>query len=296
MFSTSAFIALSTLCCVLVQAHSMDDPDFILFQNYLFQHGKAYDEGLLEKRFSAFRQNLVLIEQQNAAEKAAGGTAVYGLTEFSDLTPEEFNNLYLTHNMDAGKPEILVDPESYVGSSTSVNWFGVLTAPVIRYQGGCGSCYAVSTVEQVESDSIRLLGLRKNVQLSAQQVTSCSDPPNLGCGGGTVNNAYGYMANGIAPENSYPYTSASTVQTGACTSNPSNYIISVPTYQYLSQNEAAIANYLLTTGPLNAQVCATSWPNYVSGVVTQCGTCINHAVQIVGIDLVNNYYIVSNCL
>eukprot|EP01042_Synura_sphagnicola_P001873 gene1873-2204_t len=112
----------------------MDDPDFILFQNYLFQHGKAYDEGLLEKRFSAFRQNLVLIEQQNAAEKAAGGTAVYGLTEFSDLTPEEFNNLYLTHNMDAGKPEILVDPESYVGSSTSLLDIKVDAAVAMRFQ------------------------------------------------------------------------------------------------------------------------------------------------------------------
>jgi C1A family cysteine protease len=52
--------------------------------------------------------------------------------------------------------------------------------------------------------------------------------------------------------------------------------------------------YVLTTGPLSVAVDASTWSSYTSGVVTSCGTSINHYAQIVGIDETNNYWLVRN--
>ena len=46
------------------------------------------------------------------------------------------------------------------------------------------SCWAFGTVEQVESDAIRMLGMNSStLRLSAQQINSC-DSGSFGCNGG----------------------------------------------------------------------------------------------------------------
>jgi C1A family cysteine protease len=59
-------------------------------------------------------------------------------------------------------------------STYKADWTGVYTTPV-KDQGQCGSCWAFSAVEQIESDTMRTLGL--SYLLSAQQV--CSLPACL---------------------------------------------------------------------------------------------------------------------
>lgn len=45
------------------------------------------------ERFQVFKKNLVNIDYLNENDQ---GSAVYGTTEFSDMTPEEFSAVYLT--------------------------------------------------------------------------------------------------------------------------------------------------------------------------------------------------------
>ena len=68
--------------------------------------------------------------------------------------------------------------------STSVtpslkDWTGVYTTAV-NNQGSCGSCWAFSTAEQIESDTMRMLGL--TYTLSPEQLVQCVST-NWGCDG-----------------------------------------------------------------------------------------------------------------
>jgi len=82
---------------------------------------------------------------------------------------------------------------------------GTYTTPV-KNQGYCGSCWAFSATEQIESDCILQTGTE--LILAPQQITSC-DKTSFGCNGGLTERAYDYVirAGGIENETEYPYTS-----------------------------------------------------------------------------------------
>lgn len=76
----------------------------------------------------------------------------------------------------------------------------------MKNQEQCGSCWAFSATEQIESDVMR--ELNKTYILSVQQINSCT--PTCGCElGGFTEAAYKYVKNagGIEQDSDYPYTS-----------------------------------------------------------------------------------------
>jgi len=92
---------------------------------------------------------------------------------------------------------------------TSVNWVTAgKTVPVLD-QGQCGSCWAFSTVESIDSAFAVSKGTSPVPNLSEQQVTSCSSSyGEFGCNGGNVVPAYKYvLAHPLATNAQYPYTS-----------------------------------------------------------------------------------------
>ena len=67
-----------------------------LFDEFKRTHGKSYaSEEEEAKKFQVFVSNLHLADARNEAERLNGGTAVHGVTKFSDITPEEFAATYL---------------------------------------------------------------------------------------------------------------------------------------------------------------------------------------------------------
>ena len=78
----------------------------------------------------------------------------------------------------------------------------------IKDQGHCGSCWAFSTTEMIESYAAIATGTLAN--LSTQQVTSCTpNPLSCGGGGGCVGSipqlGYNYVQLfGLAREDDYP--------------------------------------------------------------------------------------------
>ena len=66
---------------------------------------------------------------------------------------------------------------------------GTYTTPV-KDQGYCGSCWAFSATEQIESDCMRVSG--ETPILSPEQITQC-DSTSYGCNGGWTENAYDYV-------------------------------------------------------------------------------------------------------
>lgn len=162
---------------------------------------------------------MVRIDQRNEAERRVGGTAVHGITKFSDRSKAELKHIFgYANQAEAVFERVLVDVPAYMGIEKFADWSDKYATPV-RDQGYCGSCWAFSAVNQIESDAIRAgISTRENL-LSVQQVTAC-DHHSHGCGGGTTERAYDYImrSGGISYEQDYPYSDASHVEDDNTTS------------------------------------------------------------------------------
>ncbi|XP_072345780.1 uncharacterized protein [Scyliorhinus torazame] len=94
-------LVLLALSCSLVQSAIVRkfDIDFqdeaelrSQFKDFKVKYEKEYDGQEEEKRFQIFVENL---KQAKRIQEQDRGTAVYGVTKFSDLSDEEFANFYL---------------------------------------------------------------------------------------------------------------------------------------------------------------------------------------------------------
>jgi len=239
---------------------------------------------------------------RNKDEADKGGSAVHGVTIFADLSDDDFKSAFL------GFKE--VDDRRLLNRSlrqkhdkrtlskkdiddTYKNWAEDGYTTSVRDQGYCGSCWAISAVQQVESDAI-ITGLMTNKEgLSVQQVVSC-DKNDYACSGGNTETAYTYIGKtgGLELESVYPYTSYY-AKNGHCTSNEDKYKITVQGYHTID-DEDDMEEYVLKKGPLSVCLAASSWSSYQSGVVSSCDKAVDHCVQIVGVDTDNEYWIVRN--
>ena len=165
-------------------------------------------------------------------------------------------------------------------------------------KGYCGSCWAFSATEQLESDSMRVLGT--SFILSPQQIVSC-DTAWYGCSGGWPYGGFDYIQQfgGQEQESAYPYTSGTTGDTGVCTADSKAAVMSLTDYYQITGSnaaatEAAMATYVGTTGPLSICVDANNWSSYRGGIMTKCGNQIDHAVQLVAVSTDEGYWKVRN--
>ena len=161
-----------------------------LFDQFKADNSKVYESFEEEtSRFNVFVDNLRNIDQRNYESQMAGESATFGVTKFADLTPIEFQTQMLNYRPadDAHKTEVdqTIEPLGE-GEQAKKDWTGKYTTPV-KDQGQCGSCWAFSATEQIESDAMRTAGF--NGELSAQQITSC-DTRDGGCNGGNTETAY----------------------------------------------------------------------------------------------------------
>ena len=78
------------------------DQTLSLFDDFITTYNRDYaqDADEYNKRLMVFRSNLDTCDDRNAKESLAGGTAVHGVTRFSDLTTEEFSTVYLMEDQD----------------------------------------------------------------------------------------------------------------------------------------------------------------------------------------------------
>ena len=126
----------------------------------------------------------------------------------------------------------------------------------------------------------------------------CSTYERNGCQSGQVVEAFKYVHNngGITTDKKYPkqldetYTSVQT-----CDLTKSNYSVTVE-MNYRLRGENDMVAYVLSGGTLAVDIDASTWSNYQSGVYSGCPTKfeINHAVNIVGVNVTGKYWIVRN--
>jgi len=232
-------------------------------------------------KLAIFKHNLKRYHQLNLE---SNGVA-HGPTQFSDMTHEEFVEKYLIKNFTSPKirgEQINVARRiKHSPLPASYSWVSKGATTPVYNQGQCGSCWAFSTTESIES--MNFLAGKPLTSLSMQQIVDC-DTNDDGCNGGDPPTAYQYVmsAGGLETYADYPYTA----QDGQCAFQSSEIAQSISNWQYVtqSQNENQMQQFTYSTGPPSVCVDASSWDSYNGGVYTSsdCGTQLDHCVQIVG--------------
>jgi C1A family cysteine protease len=114
-----------------------------------------------------------------------------------------------------------------------------------------------------------------------------------GCLGGFPLTGYGYVAKagGLTTEALYPYD----VMTSYCDKSKNNFAVTV-TMAYKVDGEQAMINQVLAGRTLSVAVDANQWGPYKSGIFSGCSVDyqVNHAVNIVGVNVPEGYWIVRN--
>lgn len=248
---------------------------------------------------------LKLVDKRNAQEAKHGSDVVHGLTEYADMTEDEFKTKMLTATSSAPVPvagNLRVASHDGLNHTMHVSTESVTvqalkdwttganprTSPIKASQGACGGCWSWAATEQMESDYYKAFPAGTRYVFSIRQVLQCAGTFPGGCGGGMPHDGYAHVSvNGLINDGKYPLTSSITTNgiTGTCAPDWTQTKIKVANVNWAINNEAAMATYVQNTGPI-AAVLDFSWGNtYASGIYNgACTTSFNHAVQIVGVE------------
>jgi C1A family cysteine protease len=200
----------------------------------------------------------------------------------------------------AAVPVATISDEMRAAVPTKLDWTETSgSVSAVKDQAQCGSCWAFSATEGIESGLYHTTG-QTSPSLSAAQIVSC-DKDDGGCNGGDLPTAFDYVegANGITTESDYPYSAGQKIGiSGSCKSSQITPAVTVTDYKYAvspcesgtckNQDEDGLKAMLNTHGPLSICVNAEDWNSYSSGVASfKCSGAYNkldHCVQLVGYD------------
>jgi len=285
-------LILLNIYAVFGLSQKLVDKEFAAFKTRFNKTYADYDEEV--ERYEIFQYNLQDVMKQRKMLKPY----TVGITQFSDLTHQEFKDLYLGYKNPSRyhmtRETTAEDFEKKKNElPESVDWRekGVISA--VKNQGQCGSCWAFATTEMIESYAAISSG--QMTQLSTQQVTSCTPNPvscggHGGCKGSIAQLGFNYIQLfGHTTEESWPYVSGGNGMTGSCDFDMENTapVVTLSGYDTLPANDQdSIMEHLANVGPLAVNVDASMWHTYTGGIFDGCdfneNIEINHVVQLVG--------------
>jgi len=172
----------------------------------------------------------------------------------------------------------------------------------VQNQGKCGSCWAFSTVANIEGQNF-VNGTKTLVKLSEQQLVDCSKATgNEGCKDGYPKDAFQDMVSskyGLETEAAYPYQG----QDGKCVAEASKESVFIDSWITISTDEDQIAAALMKYGVLSSAINAgvDGMMFYKKGISQpkefECpANRINHGVNLVGwgVEKGTKYWTVRN--
>ncbi|PSN35919.1 hypothetical protein C0J52_07159 [Blattella germanica] len=269
------------------------------FKYFIKEFNKTYEDESPEyvKRFINFKKSIETVEELNKGIQ----NTVFGLTKYSDLSPEEFAQLHLqpklAERIQTNKLRNVLHSKNYYNIEkralqddlpVHIDWREKKVITKVQNQKACGACWAFSTVETVES----MYAIRNGIlqTLSVQELIDCAGNGNLGCEGGDTCSLLEWLVDkkiNIELESQYPLT----WETQVCKLKGSEKGIQIAanyTCAHLVGSEDTILKLLAHHGPVAVSVNAVNWQYYLGGIIQyHCDGGIqhtNHAVQIVGYD------------
>jgi C1A family cysteine protease len=270
--------------------------DSTLFTAWKAQYNKQYSTAEEESlRFENFKLSIDRVQSRNAKS----GSTTFGLTKFADMTPEEFKSTLLGYIRPAEKSDVGVLTPQDIDVPQTLDWRNQNMVTPVKNQEQCGSCWAFSVTENIES----MYCMKNQIDcttfppLSPQEIVDC-DTVDQGCDGGDPPTAYQFVIQegGMEDASDYPYTA----QDGTCNFQANLVKVTISSWQYATQNsdETTMQNNLASWGPLSICVHAEPWQDYTGGVLmaSDCSNQLDHCVQLVGYDMTQStpFWIVRN--
>ncbi|XP_029020733.1 cathepsin O [Betta splendens] len=271
---------------------NVSEADFDLFRA---QFHRMYDvtSDEFNRRHNYFRDSKKRQARLNSFS-AVPQSATYGINQFSDLSPKQFRDLYLTGSATRVPHYSGLTPENL---PAKFDWRDKAVVAPVQNQQACGSCWAFGTVGAIQS--VHAIGGFTLEQLSVQQVLDCSIQ-NSGCNGGSAVWALDWLKQTkvkLVPQSDYRYKA----KTGIChyfSQSHDGVAVKNFTAHDFEGQEAAMMGELVQNGPLVAVVDAISWQDYLGGIIQHhCSSHrSNHAVLVVGYDATGHipHWIVQN--
>lgn len=253
-----------------------------LFEKFKTQFKRIYlDELEHHMRFGIFKKNCYLIQQLRRFES---GTAIYDITQFADLTQDEYilrTGLRYHENFGNRIPNVQADIPD-IELPKSFDWRDQNVVTPVKDQGQCGSCWAFSVTGNIEG--LHAVKTKKLESYSEQELLDC-DEVDSACNGGLPDDAYKAIERigGLESEDAYPYHA----QKEKCQYKPALRRIGVKGAVDLPKDEESIAKYLVANGPISIGLNANAMQFYKGGVSHPWKTLckpddIDHGVLIVG--------------
>jgi hypothetical protein len=254
-----------------------------LFEHWKLVHDKTFStesEELL--RFKNFQYNYHYIQAWNSDPT---NTATLGLTQFADLTLEEFSALLgskpaLDESFSTHKNPF--DYQNTEALPAAVNWLAQGAVTAVQTQGQCASDWAFSATGAMEG--IHFIQGKTLFVLSAQQIMDCANSfGGQGCNGGWPSYSYEYAKQyGLEAAAQYPYTQLN----GKCKYNADFVEYQIHGFTNVTTNNETALAYAVAQQPITSYVNGASpaWQLYTGGVIsgTACGTDKSHSILIVG--------------
>jgi C1A family cysteine protease len=238
-------------------------------------------------RLSVFAKNY-----KEMKEVQAVATHKVGITQFFDLTREEFLTKYTGLNF-VKSPKNFKELPVVNQSNVAFDWRTKGAVNPVKNQGQCGSCWAFSAITSLES-AWKIAG--NNLEnFSEQQLVDCSGSQgNQGCNGGWMDYAFTYIkVNGIEKTSDYPYTA----RDGTCKADKTKYVAKIINYVDVPANTGSQLLAAAQIKPVSIAVDANAFFAYTSGILsTTCTTSLNHGVAVVGYgqEGATNFWIIRN--
>ncbi|XP_035826540.1 uncharacterized protein LOC101857656 isoform X2 [Aplysia californica] len=263
------------------------------FLKFKATYNRLYEGPEETQRFQVFCENMKKVETIQSMER---GTAKYGVTQFADLSEEEFSKQYLGLKPTAPVRQLPMAKIPDGPIPESWDWRKHNAVTPVKNQGSCGSCWAFSTTGNIEGQ----WAIQKNklVSLSEQELVDC-DKLDEGCNGGLPSNAYEAIMGlgGIETEGEYKYEG----RDDKCRFDKSEVAVKLTGAVNISKDEAEIAAWLYHNGPISIGINAFAMQFYWGGIAHPwkffCNPkSLDHGVLIVGYGVEDNepYWIIKN--
>ncbi|XP_058925995.1 cathepsin W [Kogia breviceps] len=256
---------------------------FTLFQ---IRYNRSYSHPAEHaRRLDIFAGNLAKAQQLQEEDL---GTAEFGVTPFSDLTEEEFGQLYGHQRVAGEAPSVSqkVGSEEW-GQSVPLtcDWrkeAGIISS--IRNQQNCNCCWAMAAAGNIEA--LWAIKYHQSLEVSVQELLDCDRCGN-GCKGGFVWDAFVTVLNysGLASDKDYPFKGNS--KPHRCLAKKHKKVAWIQDFIMLQPCEQSIARYLATQGPITVTINKKLLQQYQKGVIKATPTTcdpqlVDHSVLLVG--------------
>jgi len=289
---------------LVASAFALVNPIYQEWEQWKAQYKPLYLTSEEEQhRLQVFAENKRTILKMNKAYENDPSGPRFGLTQFADLTPEEFAAQYLheiPHNFP--RPEFLPPTtKSLEDYPKEKNWVEDGAVTEVKNQGQCGSCWSFSVTGNMEG--VYKVAHGELPVLSEQQFVDCDHDCmeykgqkvcDSGCDGGLMPIAMAYgIREGVTTEKNYPYKA----KAGKCEYSSSQALYHFKEWRAVNGTDKDMVAALNEVGPLSVGVDATLWQFYIGGIFSLiCGKTLNHGVLLVGYGthLGKEYWLIKN--